>query len=101
MPYVDVSTRSKVSKELDALTKKLEKLIGENPDNRDGIMNYVVSSLIARLYPEATSRYRDYNAATGMLECAKLELYRRLVAPYEDTKIAQHGDVYRTWSSSK
>jgi hypothetical protein len=29
----------------------------------------------------------------GMLECAKLELYRRSVANYEDEKILENGDV--------
>ena len=39
-------------------------------------------------------RYRDFNAAIGVLECAKLELYRRAAATYEDAKLAEHGDVY-------
>ena len=30
----------------------------------------------------------------GALECAKLELYRRVAAPYEDVKIMENGDVY-------
>ena len=30
------------------------------------------------------------------LECAKLELYRRLAAPYEDEKRKETGDVYRS-----
>ena len=30
----------------------------------------------------------------GALECAKLELYRRIAAPYEDTKIQENGEVY-------
>jgi len=30
----------------------------------------------------------------GVLECAKLELYRRIAAPYEDEKIVETGDVY-------
>ena len=30
----------------------------------------------------------------GVLECAKLELYRRMAAPYEDEKIEDNGDVY-------
>jgi hypothetical protein len=38
--------------------------------------------------------YENINAAVGALECAKLELYRRVAAPYEDTKIAANGDVY-------
>lgn len=40
------------------------------------------------------NRYEDYNEAIGALECAKLELYRRLIAPYEDVKIEENGDVY-------
>lgn len=41
----------------------------------------------------------DYQAlaeAIAALECAKLELYRRLVAPYENHKIDLNGDVYVT-----
>jgi hypothetical protein len=30
----------------------------------------------------------------GVLECAKLEIYRRIAAPYEDKKIVENGDVY-------
>jgi len=38
--------------------------------------------------------YSDYNALVGVLECAKLEFYRRAVAAYEDKKIKENGDVY-------
>ena len=38
-------------------------------------------------------RYEDYASVIGALECAKQELYRRLVAPYEDKKIKENGDV--------
>jgi len=30
----------------------------------------------------------------GVLECAKMELYRRVAAPYEDKKKEENGDVY-------
>ena len=36
----------------------------------------------------------ELNEAIGALECATLELYRRKVAPYEDGKIAENGEVY-------
>ena len=39
----------------------------------------------------------DYAAlaeAVGVIETAKLELYRRVAAPYEDDKIVENGDVY-------
>lgn len=38
--------------------------------------------------------YQKYNEVIGVLECAKLELYRRMVAPYEDGKRLTNGDVY-------
>ena len=40
------------------------------------------------------SSYENYNRVIGVLECCKLEFYRRAVAPYEDKKIEQNGDVY-------
>ena len=30
----------------------------------------------------------------GALECCKLELYRRLVGPYEDEVLEANGDAY-------
>jgi hypothetical protein len=38
--------------------------------------------------------YANINAVVGVLECMKLEFYRRAAAPYEDKKIQQNGDVY-------
>lgn len=57
-----------------------------------GELNYIVTSLLHAWLGKAPS-YADYNAAIGVLECAKLELYRRQVAAYEDRKIAENGDV--------
>jgi len=37
----------------------------------------------------------------GALECAKQELYRRLIAPYEDQKLAGSGDIYRSGENRK
>lgn len=41
-----------------------------------------------------TVNYAKLNAAIGALECTKLELYRRMIAPYEDLKRHENGDVY-------
>ena len=43
---------------------------------------------------EACGAVDELNAAIGVLECAKLELYRRVVAMYEDGKIKENGDVF-------
>ena len=34
------------------------------------------------------------NEAIGVLECAKLELYQRVIADYENEKMRVNGDVY-------
>lgn len=61
---------------------------------RAGQLNYQVTSLVLAYLKENGTSYGTINAAIGVLECAKLELYRRIAAPYEDKKIAENGDVY-------
>ncbi len=90
MPYISKVLRSVVDVDINNLVQN----IGADTSRmkkRDGILNYVISSLIARLYKTS---YTELNAAIGMLECAKLELYRRRLAKYEDEKVKEHGDVY-------
>lgn len=59
-----------------------------------GQLNFQITELVrAFLGPEA--KYFDINCAIGALECCKLELYRRIAAPYEDHKARQNGDVFQ------
>jgi hypothetical protein len=59
-----------------------------------GELNYAITEMCLNYAEEFDHRYATYNAIIGALECAKLEFYRRLTAPYEDEKIADNGDVY-------
>jgi len=60
-----------------------------------GELNYILTEIIIRfLKRNGGFRYKDINDAIGALECCKQELYRRLVAPYEDKKIKENGDVF-------
>ncbi len=59
-----------------------------------GELNYAITTAVLDWIERQGRSYATFNAAIGALECAKLELYRRMVAPYEDTKIAANGDVY-------
>jgi FixJ family two-component response regulator len=67
-----------------------------NKPKDTGELNYLVTRLVQRFLSRdgKAPRYADFNAAMGALECCKLELYRRMIAPYEDKKIAENGDVY-------
>lgn len=58
-----------------------------------GVLNFVLTHLLKQ-WLGATPNYERLNAAIGVLECAKLELYRRVAAPYEDRKREENGDVY-------
>ena len=66
---------------------------GEPPSNA-GELNYVLTQLLIAYFKHIGGRYQQINDILGALEGAKLEFYRRVAAPYEDTKIAENGDVY-------
>lgn len=87
LPYIKPENREKYEKTLKELVKILKSL---PPEEVDGELNYVVTKLLKEIYP---LRYFHINKAIGVLECAKLEFYRRVAAPYEDTKIKESGDV--------
>lgn len=59
-----------------------------------GELNYLVTQLVNIYIHQSDSlNYSAINDCIGALECAKLELYRRVAAPYEDRKIGENGDV--------
>jgi len=81
MPYITKEER-----------KTLEISDNLEPGN-PGALNYCLTQVVLS-YLGPQPRYRTFADAIGALECCKLELYRRIVAPYEDTKIKENGDVY-------
>jgi len=59
----------------------------------NGSLNYfLVKLMLARRKKEMES-YTFYKCFLGELEMCKQEIYRRYVAPYEDKKIKENGDV--------
>lgn len=59
-----------------------------------GELNYSITMLLKEYLRWHSVCYRTFNEIIGVLECAKLEMYRRMVAPYEDEKRQENGDVY-------
>lgn len=66
---------------------------GEQPET-SGELNYRITTLCAEYLGRKGESYQTYNDIVGALEGAKLELYRRKVAPYEEGKLITNGDVY-------
>ncbi len=87
MPYIKNAKRTKYTKVLGQLVEMLKAL---PPEEVDGELNYIITKLLKEIYP---LKYFHINKAIGVLECAKLEYYRRVAAPYEDSKIKDSGDV--------
>ncbi len=59
-----------------------------------GELNYAITILLLNYWNLHSKNYLTINDLIGALEGAKLEFYRRIVVPYENTKITQNGDVY-------
>lgn len=94
MPYIETRRRHHFDEDIASLCEELTKPDGVYTPAAVGEVNYVISKLVdGILGPEP--RYADFNGVIGVLESAKLELYRRRVAPYEDEKKHEHGDVYQ------
>jgi hypothetical protein len=89
MPYIYQDMRLELDSEIENLADIIKKY---DQKDRAGILNYIFSSLLEVL-PEKQWNYHTINEAIGVLECAKLEFYRRFAAPYEDKKIKENGDL--------
>lgn len=59
-----------------------------------GELNFMITGLILAYVQRKGLSYQTLNDVTGALENCKLEAYRRLIAPLEDRKILENGDVY-------
>jgi len=88
MPYIPQKDRAPYR----TIIEELAQLVPEDRAKRPGHINYLVSSLLEKVYGKEM-RYSDHNEAVGVLSCIQLELYRRKTAPYEDIKIEQDGDL--------
>lgn len=81
MPYIKQERRVDIS------------LKGDEPAT-PGELNYGITSLCAAYWDGGTKSYQTLNDIIGALEAAKLEFYRRIVVPYENSKMTENGDVY-------
>lgn len=68
---------------------------GIQPKNwTPGDLNFLVT-VAANAYLEGRGlSYQTINDVVGVLECAKMEFYRRIAVPFENTKMSINGDVY-------
>jgi len=74
--------------------KDRDRIINEGIIEGAGDLNFIITSILNEYINQHELSYSIINELVGVLECAKLELYRRVASPYEDIKIKENGDVY-------
>lgn len=90
MPYIKKEQRDDLA--------ELTEMIREGYVRDAGELNYLITTLVhtyLETYKQQYGKdsYARFNDAIGALECAKMELYRRKIIPYENEKIKENGDV--------
>jgi hypothetical protein len=82
MPYVKMERRDALNKVVVAMSEAGVKA--------DGDLNYILYRFCKY---HVTPSYNNFKNFCGELQQAATEIERRLLAPYEDSKISEHGDV--------
>lgn len=88
MPYIKKDGRTKFEWALQDVERRFW-----SDDPSPGDLNYLFTRLAHAYMGAKGKKYAVINDIIGALEAAKLEFYRRVAAPYEDTKITENGDV--------
>lgn len=86
MPYISPAKNRRV--ELDPCRAEVALNEGE--------LNFQISMLMNQYLTENGLNYGNLGDCTAACENAAAELRRRLMAPYEDEKIRENGDVYES-----
>ncbi len=84
MPYIKKEGRERIEPQVNVLSTNLY---------TKGDMNYAITKLLHNYIEKMGLRYDTLNDAIGIIECVKQELYRRVIADYENLKIKENGDI--------
>lgn len=90
MPYIKQENRDRLNNLNDGILNLLSTISIQN----SGELHYLIAELIDMYLTCHGENYNTINEIIGVLTCANLEFYRRVAAPYEDSKISENGDVY-------
>src|SRR5450432_746807 len=100
MPYINKDRRVVFESDIASIVEKLGAEGGD--DAAKGELNFLIYSIVQRYLDKHGMRYaRSQDFIGGVLTCCQLELYRRLLGPYEDVAIEKNGDVMIPKSDGK
>ena len=84
MPYIKQDKRDVLDPHLARLAEAV---------TTEGELNYCIYKLSCLLIGKMGESYDNYSMCGSAMEHARFEWYRRRVAPYEDRKITENGDI--------
>lgn len=94
MPYIKPADREPFEQSIQTLLTAL----GDSPQF-EGKLNYIISRLIDGLC-DKNRGYAQINRIVGVLDCTKMEFYRRIAINYEESVRQVNGDVYKDWTET-
>lgn len=89
MPYTKRLDRNK----FDTTLEDFQRVINIDDNLSIGDINYLITSIIHKYLKTRGLKYYNINSVIGVLECAKLELYRMVASRYEDKKRMENGAI--------
>lgn len=84
MPYI---------KNTKSIRMRLTQIVHSFILNTNAMITGNLNYFLFKLAKDTCHNYSDYAKFIGELECAKNEIERRLLNPYEDKKIEENGDI--------
>jgi hypothetical protein len=84
MPYIKKERKFVLDESCGRLVERIQE---------PGEMNYVFFKIAQGYLKKFGVRYATMNEILGVFDACAREFYRRLVAPYEDVKKQENGDV--------
>lgn len=96
MPYISPDNRQNIDAAINNLLIQVEEYCNKFPysTERSGLANYIITRILTNfLKTNGVWKYFKLSQLIGTLECAKLEIYRRLISKYEDKCIERNGDL--------
>lgn len=87
MPYIRQEYREIVENPLYDLWVLIVRIPKQD---RAGVLTYIIYKLLIDLH---INKFVDFATHLGILDTVGKEFYRKVIAPYEDEKIQENGDV--------
>jgi len=92
MPYIKEEHRKLLDPIINDLKRDIVNItLDDESVNLECVINYTLTKLLSMMYSAKT--YDEINDVIGMLECCKLEYYRKVAATINDQSEYDQGEI--------